>query len=76
MMGMLVWRPLVILVGMVGASIAGAVSAISLNPIASGTLAGFVIAMMVFQALVSIALIVYGVWSPVKRWLAGGPTNA
>jgi len=67
---MMVSRILVVIVGIVGASIAGLVtSVISLNPPASNTLMAWVFLMMAFQALVSVALIVFGVYKPIRDWL-------
>ncbi len=71
-MWMMVWRPLVVLAGMFGGSVAAATAAISLNPVASSTLAGLVLAVMAVQAAISLALIVYGVWTPLARRLTGG----
>jgi hypothetical protein len=52
-----------------GGATALAGSVVSLNPAASNALMDWVLAVMAFQAVVSIALIIAGVWGPIRRWL-------
>jgi hypothetical protein len=69
MMWMMVWRPLVVLFGLVQTAIALITGVISLNPPASDALMISVFAMMAAQGVIGIGLIVYGVWRPFRRWL-------
>ena len=71
-MWIVVWRPLVVLFGVGGMGAAAMVtSAISLDAPASNTLMIWVFFVMAFQATISVGLIVYGAWGPIKRWLGG-----
>jgi hypothetical protein len=74
-MWILMWRPAVGLIGLLGATTAIASAVISKNPAGSNTLMGFVVAMMVFQAVVSIVLILVSVWGPIRRWLGFDATR-
>lgn len=70
-MWMMVLRVAVVLTGLVGASIAGLVTTlVSLNPPASNTLMALVFLIMAVQAVVSIGLIVFGIYRPIREWLA------
>jgi len=69
MMWMVLWRPSVVLIGLVGAAIALITSVISLNPPVSNLLMFAVLAMMAFQGVIAVGLVVYGVWRPFWRWL-------
>ncbi len=74
-MWMTVWRPLVVMVGLGGLGGAGLMTSIvSLNPAASDAVMAFGLFLMALQAVVSIGLIVAGVWGPVRRW-AGALTG-
>jgi hypothetical protein len=75
MMWIAIWRPAVVFIGALGAATGVVGSVLSKNPVASNTLMGFVIAMMVFQAVVGLVLIVVGVWEPIRRWLGFDATN-
>ena len=67
-MWMTVWKPLIVLIGLGGLSEAGAVTAVvSANPAASDAVTAFGIFLLTMQAVVSVGLLVAGVWGPVKR---------
>jgi phosphotransferase system glucose/maltose/N-acetylglucosamine-specific IIC component len=69
-MWMMVFRPLVILLGVVFAALSALVTAaISLNPLASNTAAATVFLMMAMQAVIAVGCIVYGVWAPIAHWM-------
>ena len=67
-----VWRPLVIAFGVAGGLIAAA-TGISVSETARGVLASIVVAMMVFQGVVSLGAIVAGVWGPATRLVRPSP---
>jgi hypothetical protein len=69
MMWMMVWRPLVVLFGLVQTVIALITMVISLNPPASDALMTSVFVMMAAQGAVGVGLIVYGLLRPFRRWL-------
>lgn len=69
---MMVWRPLVLLLGVGGIGEAGLVTTVlSRNPFASNMLMYSVLLMMAAQAVVCAGLIVAGVWNPMRRWARG-----
>ncbi|HVN01050.1 MAG TPA: hypothetical protein VMT68_12635 [Caulobacteraceae bacterium] len=69
-MWVLVARPLMIGLGLVGALVAAlTTTVITENPIGTGILAAQVIAMMLLQLVGSLILIVVGVAGPVRRLL-------
>ncbi len=69
-MWVVLWRPLGLLIGALGA-VAVVVARISLNPVASSAVTGFVIAMMVVQGIVSLSALAYGAWTPLRRRVLG-----
>jgi hypothetical protein len=70
-MYMIVWRPLVVLVGLGGLGGAGLIAAfVSPNPPASEAVTVFGLLMMVVQGVVGVGLIVAGLWGPLRRLAA------
>ena len=67
-MWMTIWSPLLVVAGLVGAATAGAAATISLNPPASNALMVFVLSIAAVQGVISIALVGYGVWRPMRNW--------
>ena len=66
---MLIWRQLVVLTGVAGATAALVASVISLNPPVSDALMIFVFLMMAADGGMGVWLVFYGVWRRVHgRW--------
>ncbi len=76
MMWMTVMRPLVVLFGLV--SLASAALIAALLPVqnaASNAVMIFVFIIIVMEAAIGVGAIVFGVWRPLRHWLAPRPTD-
>ena len=67
-MWIFIWRPVVVVLGVAGLAVAAFVEALVQPNIFANALMGWVLLVMGFQAIVSLALIIYGVWRPIHRW--------
>ena len=69
-MWMMVWRPLVVLAGLLGLGEAAVVTTVvSLNPVATDSLMYFVFVLMALQAVFAVGCLVAAVWGPIARRL-------
>ncbi len=67
-MWILIWRPLVLMLGFGGVGAAALATAVINDSLYARVVMGWVLLVTAFQAVVSIGLIVYGAWPPIHRW--------
>ena len=72
-MWMTVWRPLILLAGLLGLGEAGAVTAVvsQLTQTATDVITGLGYFLLALQAVVSVGVLIAGVWGPVRRMITG-----